>query len=319
MLDRRFFLRHKPSRMDPLSDLLVLLKPRSYLTAGLDAGGDWAVRFENQPGAIKCHAIMNGGCWLVVDGESAVQLLTEDCVILPSGRSFTLASDLGVTPVAAQDLLGTARPGEMVVHQGGGDFRLIGTRFEVDGRKTRSLLGALPALVYLRGAANQDVLRWSIRQLMYETGEARPGSSLATHHLAHLILLQAFRLYLSRQSEDRIGMLYALSDPQLARSIEAIHADPAYPWALPELALCAGLSRSGFAQRFRDRVGETPIAYLTRWRMLLAAEQLETTDARLAEIAQSSGYGSENAFNSAFKRVMGCSPRRYCRPENSDL
>jgi hypothetical protein len=72
--------------MDPLSDLLALLKPRSYLTAGLDAGGDWAVRFENQPGAIKCHAIIEGGCWLAVDGESPVRLAAEDCVILPSGR-----------------------------------------------------------------------------------------------------------------------------------------------------------------------------------------------------------------------------------------
>jgi AraC-like DNA-binding protein len=204
----------------------------------------------------------------------------------------------------------------VVVHQGGGDFRLIGTRFEVDGRKAHSLLGALPALVHLRGAANQDVLRWSIKQLMFETGDARPGSSLATHHLAHFILLQAFRLYLSQQSDDRVGMLFALSERPLARAIEAMHADPAHPWTLPELALHAGLSRSSFVQRFRDRVGETPMAYLTHWRMLLAAERLETTGERLAEIARSSGYESENAFNAAFKRVMGCSPGRYARMDS---
>lgn len=233
--------------MDPLSDLLALLKPRSYLTAGLDAGGDWAVRFENQSGAIKCHAIMEGGCWLVVDGESEARLLADDCVILPSGRSFTLASDLGVPPIAAHDLLGAARPGETVVHQGGGNFRLIGTRFEVDGRKAHSLLGALPALVHLRGATNQDALRWSIRQLMFETGEALPGSSLAARHLAHFILLQAFRLFLSQEADDRMGMLFALSDPHLARAVKAMHSDPAHPWTLPELARHSGLSRSSFA------------------------------------------------------------------------
>ncbi|NII09481.1 AraC family transcriptional regulator [Oleiagrimonas sp. C23AA] len=299
--------------MDPLSDLLALLKPKSYLTAGLDAGGGWAVRFENQPGAIKCYAIMDGECWLVVDGEREVRLLAEDCVIVPNARSFTLASDLGIAPVPARDLLGTARAGEMVVHQGGGDFRLIGTRFEVDGRKAQSLLGALPALVHLRGATHQDVLRWSIRQLMFETGEARPGSSLAAHHLAHFILLQAFRLYLSQHSEDRVGMLYALSDVPLARAIKAMHADPAHPWTLPELARRSGVSRSSFAQRFRDRVGETPIAYLTHWRMLLAAERLETTGEPLAQVARAYGYDSENAFSAAFKRVMGCSPGRYAR------
>nr|WP_225737344.1 helix-turn-helix transcriptional regulator [Dyella acidiphila] len=96
-----------------------------------------------------------------------------------------------------------------------------------------------------------------------------------------------------------------------------MHADPARRWTLHELATQAGMSRSIFAQRFRDKVGEAPIAYLTHWRMRLAAERLMTGEDTLAHIAQSFGYESENAFNTAFKRVMGCSPRRYARAETA--
>ena len=98
-----------------------------------------------------------------------------------------------------------------------------------------------------------------------------------------------------------------------------MHESPAYRWTLGDLAAQAGLSRSVFARRFREQVGETPIAYLTRWRMTLAAEQLTTGRRPLAQTAFSLGYASETAFNTAFKRVMGCSPRRYARSEPSLL
>ena len=145
--------------------------------------------------------------------------------------------------------------------------------------------------------------------------DSRPGASLAANHLAHLMLLQVLRLYLSRQAGGQVGWFYALADPHLNKVIEAMHADPAHRWTLNELASRAGMSRSIFAQRFREKVGETPIAYLTRWRMMLAAERLACGREPLAKIARSFGYESENAFNTAFSRMMGCSPRRYARAE----
>ncbi len=99
--------------MDPLSDILAILKPESYLTAALDAGGEWAIRFANRPGTIKCHAVTAGACWLAVDGmDGAVRLTAGDCIILPSGRPFMLASDLKLDPAQAQDVLGQARSGD---------------------------------------------------------------------------------------------------------------------------------------------------------------------------------------------------------------
>jgi AraC-like DNA-binding protein len=297
--------------VDPLSQVLSLLRPEGYLTAGLDAGGRWGVRFDNQAGVIKCHAILKGDCWLALDGETPVKVEAGDCIVLLSGKSFTLASDLEQSPVPARVLLKDAQPGDTVRINDGGAFRLIGTRFLVDAGNVERLLGTMPALVHLRAAADAGVLRWSIEQIMAETAEASPGTSLARHHLAHLILLQALRLHLSGMTDVRIGMLYALSDKRLARAIEAMHREPGRAWTLARLAAQAGLSRSAFADRFRDRVAETPIAYLTRWRMMLAAERLRTGAEKLAGIAHSLGYGSENAFSTAFKRVIGCPPTRF--------
>ena len=302
--------------MDPLSDVLALLKPRSYLTAGFDVGGAWAVRFDNQAGVIKCYALISGACWLAVDGvDDPVRLASGDCLMLPSGRSFTLASDVSLPPVAARDVFAGARHVGIVVHNAGGVMFLAGTRFEVDGRKARALLGALPAIVHLDAAEDQAAPRWSIERMMVEMRESRSGASLAAHHLAHMMLLQALRLYLSRQPGDQVGWFYALAAPQLSAAIGAMHADPAHRWTLDVLAGRAGLSRSTLAQRFREKVGETPIAYRTRWRMMLAGERLANGCEPLARTARSLGLESENAFNTAFKRVMGYSLRRYARAE----
>ncbi len=302
--------------MDPLSDILAILKPASHLTSGIDAGGDWAIRFGNRLGTIKCHAVTAGGCWLAVDGvEAPVRLTVGDCIILPRGRSFTFASDMALQPAEARDVLADAQPGDVVQHNGGGDFAFIGTRFEVDSRKAGALLEALPPLVHLGETGDRDAMRWCIAQMMAELRGGRPGATLAVRHLAQLMLLQAFRLHLSRQGSGRVGLLYALADPHLGRAIEAMHAEPAHRWTLAELAGRAGLSRSIFAQRFRERVGQTPITYLAQWRMMLARDRLTNGREPLGTIAVALGYESENAFNTAFRRVVGCSPRRYARTE----
>lgn len=301
--------------MDPLSDVLALLNPRDCLTAGFDAGGAWAVRFANGPGRIKCYAVISGTCLLVVDGAAAdVTLTSGDCFVVPGGRPFLLASDPSLEPVLAADVFAGAQSGGRVVHNGGGGVFLAGTRFEVDGRAAQLLLGALPPVVHIEAAEDRAALSWCIDRMMAEMRGGRPGASLAAHHLAQLVLLQALRLHLARQAGDQVGWFYALADPRLSLAIGAVHAEPAHRWTLGELASRAGLSRSVFAQRFREKVGETPVAYLTRWRMLLAAQRLANGRETVAQAGRALGYASESAFNTAFRRVMGCSPRRYARP-----
>lgn len=306
--------------MDPLSEILSFLKPRSYITAGFDAGGDWCLRLDDLAGRIKCYAVISGSCWLSLEGAGEpVELVAGDCFVLPSGRPVRIASNLALTPTLASAALAPDRNGEVVTYNGGGGVLLAGSRFEVNGRHAEALLQTLPPVIHLKGSADQAALRWSIELMMRELREARPGASLVAQHLAHMMLVQTLRLYLSQQSGVGIGWFAALADPQVSAALGAIHADPAHDWTLDELAARAGMSRTVFARRFREKVGETPVAYVTRWRMMLAAERLIASRDPLVRIAQSVGYESENAFNTAFRRVMGLSPRRYARASTSQI
>jgi AraC-like DNA-binding protein len=302
--------------VDPLSDVLALLRPQSYVSAGFDAGGDWAIQFDDQAGRMKCYAVVAGECWLAVEGvETPVRLAAGESFVLPTGRPFRLASDLSLQPVLSATVFPPARAGGVVKYNGGGDFFLVGSRFAVSGRHAEVLLRTLPPIIHIRRETDQAALRWSVERMMEELREGQPGASLVAQHLAHMMLVQALRLHLAGGLKGQVGWFFALADRQISKAIGAMHADPSHRWTLQELAECAGMSRSTFAQRFRETVGETPMEYLTRWRMLLAGDRLVNSRDALAETAVSLGYESESAFSTAFKRVMGVSPRQYGRRE----
>jgi len=131
-----------------------------------------------------------------------------------------------------------------------------------------------------------------------------------------MMLVQALRLHLTEGLQGGVGWLFALADKQMSAAIHAMHNDPAHSWTLQQLAERVGMSRSTFALKFKETVGTSPIEYLTRWRMLLAGDKLTNSSDPISVIALSLGYESESAFSTAFKRVMGCSPRQYSRSQN---
>jgi len=299
--------------MDPLSDVLSLLKPRSYVSGGLDLGGAWSLQFPQHPG-IKCYAAVSGEGWLVVEGAGEpVRLTAGDCFLLPRGRPFRLASDPGLPPVDALTLYTSARNGGVVRYQGGGAFFMAGAHFVLGGDHAEILLGALPPIVHIRKEADQAVLRWAMERMGEELREPRPGGFLVAQHLAHMMLVQALRLHLEEGAAGGVGWFFALADKQMRTAIGAMHEDPARRWTLRALAERAGMSRTTFAQRFKAAVGAAPMEYLTRWRMLLAADKLANSGEPVSAIALALGYDSDSAFSTAFKRVMGRSPRRYGR------
>jgi len=300
--------------MDPLSDVLSLLKPRSYVSAGFDAGGDWSVQFTEQHGLIKCYAVVAGGSWLSVEGVSnPVRLEKGDSFVLPRGLPFRLASDMTLTPVASKTVFPPARAGGVISYNGGGDFFIVGSRFAISGNHAATLLKTLPPIVHIRKEADQAALRWSVDRMMQELREQKPGGLLVAQNLAHMMLVQALRLHLEEGSKGGVGWFFALADEQMSAAINAMHEDPARRWTLQELAGCAGMSRSPFAVKFRKTTGETAMGYLTRWRMLLAAERLENSTDLTSVISRAFGYESESAFSTVFKKIMGCTPRQYSR------
>lgn len=303
--------------MDPLSDVLSLLKPRSYMSGGFDMGGEWSIQFHQYEG-IKCYTMVSGQCWLSVEGvPDAVRLTAGDCFLLPRRRPFRLASDLTLTPVDALTIFSTARRNDCIVSfNGGGECFIVGGHFILDGNHANILLGVLPPIVHIRKESDKAAMRWSIERMMEELREPQPGGSLVVQHLAYMMLVQALRLHLAEGLNGGVGWLFALADKQMSAAINAMHEEPGYRWTLQELAERVGMSRSTFAQKFKETVGKSPMEYLTRWRMLLAGDKLTNSRDPVSVIALSLGYESEAAFSTAFKRVMGCSPRQYSQGRN---
>jgi AraC-like DNA-binding protein len=302
--------------MDPLSDVLSLVKPRSYSSGGFDVGGELSIQFPQHEG-IKCYALVSGQCWLSVEGvPDAVHLKAGDCFLLPRGRPFRLATDLTLPPADFRTVLSTAGNGRIGKFNGGGDCFIVGGHFALTGNHAGILLEVLPPIVHIRKESDKAAMRWSLERMMQELREPQPGGILVAQHLAYMMLVQALRLHLAEGLRAGVGWLFALADKQMSAAINSMHDNPAHGWTLQELAECAGMSRSTFALKFKGTVGASPMEYLTRWRMLLAGDKLENSSDSVSVIALSLGYESESAFSTAFKRVMGCSPRQYSRGRN---
>jgi AraC-like DNA-binding protein len=299
--------------MDPLSNVLSLLKLRSYISGGFDAGGDWSIAFAQHQG-VKVYAAVSGECWLSVEGvPDAVRVRTGDCFLLPRGWPFRLASDLALTPIDALTVFPARRAGGVSVFNGGGDFFSVGGHFALTGEHARILLGVLPPIVHIRKESDKAMLRWCVERMRQELREPQAGGFLIAQQLAHMLLVLALRLHLAEGLEGRVGWLFALADRHMSSAINAMHEDPARRWTLQGLAELVGMSRTAFAVRFKATVGESPMEYLTRWRMLLAEDRLTNSSDSISAIAFSLGYESESAFSTAFKRITGASPRQFAR------
>ena len=300
--------------MDPLSDVLSLLRVRNYHSATLSLGGDWAFTFPEREG-IKFTAVVKGSCWLQVEGEQQPQRLQQgDCFLMTRGMPFSLYSDMSQPVMDSDGHFQTLAADELTLHYGGDDIQLVGGRFDFSGVPTQLLLSSLPSLVHVQANDPQaSLLRWALERFTSELQQKRPGRSLMNEHLAHLMLVEVLRTHLATLDSTGIGWFYGLADRNLSVALSAIHAAPAHRWSVQELAQLANMSRSAFALRFKQVVGAAPMEYLTYWRMLLASDRLKNSDDSVSTIAFSLGYESESAFSTAFKRVMSQSPRLYVR------
>ncbi len=299
--------------MDPLSDVLSLLKPRTYVTGGIAAGGQWSVHFP-APEGIKCYCVAKGECWLMMDGvEEPFHLRMGSCLLLPLGRPFTLASDAGMQPQDARELFATGeRYNGILSVSPGEDFLLLGSHFALEG-DARFLLDVLPPVVVLENEPQRESLRWAVERILREMRDPQPGSTLIAQQVAYTMLVEALRLHLADDLQRGVGWLSALGDSRMRSALSCMHREPGRAWTIQELARSAGVSRTAFAQTFKRTVGKSPMEYLTHWRMTLAAQRIQNSGETVASIAPALGYRSESAFSAAFKRQWGVSPREYAR------
>lgn len=309
--------------MDPLSDILSLLKVKSTLSSRLEARGRFAFVYPGYS-HVKFGAVLAGRFQLCIEGAPPSTIFEAgDFYMLTGGQPFRLASDPGVTSQEApqdgprmvarhRDPDGVVRygaSGELVALASGGfvfdDQRRGG------GEISSLLLRHLPPLIRLKGDhAGARALSSVLELLALETGEVRPGAEVARESLATLVLVQMLRVYLE-QAEHPEGWLGAMADPRIGAALSRLHGDLGRRWTVESLAAEAGMSRTAFASRFKRLVGSPPLDYLGRWRMIVARTALQGGEEAIAAIAGRIGYQSETAFSTAFKRATGESPGRF--------
>ncbi|HTD73071.1 MAG TPA: AraC family transcriptional regulator [Steroidobacteraceae bacterium] len=298
--------------MDPLSDVFLLLRVESMLSARIEVSGPWSLRFSAYE-HIKFAGVLEGSFWLwLEDGTPPVKLNTGDFYLLTRGQPYCTGSDPSIKPVDGREVMAACLCPDGIVRYGdsGEKMSAAGGRFTFDANTSELLLRSLPPLIHVPATAeNAGPLCAVLDLLRLETGSVRPGASIAAVTLANMVLVQILRHHLASGIHPP-GWLSALADPKIGAALGFIHADVSRRWKVEELASAVAMSRTTFAERFKALVGMPPLKYLTDWRISLASAALREGKS-LSSIAASVGYGSDAAFNSAFKRLTGQSPGRY--------
>lgn len=296
---------------DPVADAIGLLRPRTVIEPGLRAGGEWALRFDPFP-HVRIGGLVHGSCWLLLDGREPVPLRQGDTFMLGNPPPYVLAGSPDAPPRPARQVLAGAVDG--FVRIGGEseeELYLCTGHIAFDDRNAALLTDLLPPLVTVRETEPHGrPLAQLIELLATEAGSTAPGGPLVQNHLAQILLVHMLRAHAAR-TDRPTGWLGALNQDGIGTALRAVHADLAHPWSLGELAEISHMSRSAFAHAFKSHVGIPPLEYLIQWRMNLARDALARGTLSISELARATGYRSESAFSTAFRRVVGSSPTQF--------
>lgn len=318
--------------MDALTDILksVQLEGAIYLNARFQA--PWAVRgkyglvslSKRKAGiehVLQFHFIVDGQCKIrLADSVEVTELQAGDLVLFPHDDRHVMGSDLHLAPTEAENLnCDGLYGGDDVIHvRGGGDgeaTRLVCGYLACSRSMARPLLDALPRIVRIPIGDGEGALlvRELLRVGVRETVASRPGAEHVLAKLAEILFGEALRRHAASLPADGRGLFAALKDSHVGKTLALMHGQPHHPWTVEEFAQRVALSRSALSKRFAQLVGETPMQYLTRWRLALAARELRSSDQAIVRIADEAGYESEAAFNRAFKREFGLPPAAWRR------
>ncbi|ONI69342.1 AraC family transcriptional regulator [Kribbella sp. ALI-6-A] len=296
---------------DPVADAIGLLRPRTVIEPSLRAVGTWALRFDPFL-HVRIGGLVRGKCWLILEGHEPVLLHEGDTFMLGNPPPYVLASTLDASARPAAPVLAGADDGLVRIGpESEDDLYLCAGHITFDDQNAALLTDLLPPLVIVRAAdPHGRRLGQLIDHLAGEVAIAAAGGPLVQNHLAQILLVHMLRAH-AGQTDRPTGWLGALNEDGIGAALRAVHADVARPWTLQELAEIGHMSRSAFAQAFKSHVGVPPLEYLIQWRMSLARDALARDTLSISEVARATGYRSESAFSTAFRRVVGSSPRTF--------
>lgn len=310
----------------PLFDeLLERLRLDSTVFCRMSLSGEWGFMKTALQGA-PFHIILSGVAWVELAGAPGFALAPGDVIILPGGQPHRLLAHPGVVPIPWSDIaeeMGFARwePGDrfkaldLALGDGQPAARLISGVFAFEDKRRNPVLAALPPILHHKKDGDADAGRSVaslVSMLEAELVPDAPGAAAVCTRLADILFIQIVRQHLAVASLPA-GWLRGVADPKIAPALVLIQNAPHETWSVAALAKEVGMSRSHFAARFRDVVGQPPLDFLTEWRMYQATLQLADVRVPVKSVAASSGYASDVSFSKAFKRWAGQSPAAYRR------
>jgi AraC-like DNA-binding protein len=295
--------------VDPISEALQDFGMTGVFYCSSDLAAPWGIELPPFPGTVMFHLLTAGSAIVEVEGVRT-PLMQGQLLLVPHGTGHAISSDAdsAATPLFDLPREETGERYERLRIDGGGaPAGLLCGAVSFSGLAVSRLMQSLPPVLLAGHATDAEWLRATVEVMGAEAKDPRPGSDVLSARLADVLVVHAVRAWLETTEPER-GWVAALRDPYLGRALAAFHADPAQQWGLASLAAEAGMSRSAFAARFSELVGEPPMTYVTSWRMDLAARLVRDGDLTLAGVAERVGYRSEAAFNRAFRRAHGATP-----------
>lgn len=304
----------KSASMDVLTDVLNTLELKGWLSSRRELTPPWRYDFAASKDSMF-HVVSYGGVYLQVDGEAEpIRLEDGDVVLFPTGHPHSLYDNPASPLTRLVHLDYNPQRGHQVVNYEGEDTPLLMLcgAFHFEYPHDFPLLHHLPELIHIRGSQGrmQQGFADIVNLLARESASQQLGAEVMLRRLTELLFIQVIRLWIEQQAEASIGWIGALRDQPISAALGMIHQSPERRWTVKELADATALSRSAFSARFSELVGEPPMTYLTRWRMLRATRLLKN-EVRTETIADLLGYESEAAFRKAFKREIGIPPAQY--------
>jgi AraC-like DNA-binding protein len=295
--------------MDPLTDIVTLLRPHGAFSRPITGRGKWGVRYDAQSSPSFC-IVLEGKSWLIMEGDAPRLLERGDFLLLPFTPAFSLVSELGAECIPGRPSRKGVRHGDP---KGTPDFRMIGGTFQIE-LVNAGLLELMSQKIHIR-AAEFDTSRLTriIDLIMDEYATERPGRDAILQRFLEAMLVEALRWPSLGHESLPPGLIAGLRDAPISGALRAMHSAVRHGWTVAELAKRAGMSRSAFAARFVAIVGCAPMEYLSRWRMSLAQDALSRGGKPLDQVAEEIGYESASAFSTAFRRRSGCAPGAFAR------
>lgn len=301
--------------MDVLADVLSIVRVGATVVAHAELVPPWGLEIDP---IAQCHVhvVVRGHCWLRIAGDGRqVRLDAGDVVLIRAGVGHSICDDPKTKPAPHQEVLRAmpARLASLPRARAHETTFILCAKYLFQGAGAHPLTSLLPPLIHLRSqeAERHVQLQLLLRLLGQEAAERGAGSELVVPRLVDSLLVFVVRAWLAGQPLTAGGWFGALRDPQISKALGLMHERPAAAWSLEDLAHQVGQSRATFARHFLESVGETPVAYLTRWRMCLGAKLLGETALSLDEIAARVGYQTAAAFSRAFRRSLGGTPGSF--------